>query len=179
MEARNSVLFRGAVFSVCRNGEWFRGMGCIICEEPGESDFGCGAYDSVVFLRRANAGKMAGAAAVADHRRNSPGAGGITCRLRRNGGPGFVSRTAWGSVERQPRGIRSLLCLSHYDLAHVPGIWASVIAGRIFHVHHVESRRRVNALDGRGLVDSFWYFEGRISGTADRMRDPPVSLSAR
>src|ERR1700680_4974773 len=58
-------------------------------------------------------------------------------------------------------------------------MWASVIAGRIFHVHHVESRRRVNALDGRGLVDSFWYSEGGIGGATARMRDHVWTLSAR
>src|ERR1039458_9740549 len=89
MEARRRAYPGRAVFSLCRHRERFRGMGCFVCEEPGKSDAGPGAHDSFVLLRRAHAGEMAGATAIANDRRNSTSAGGFAGRLRGYGGAGF------------------------------------------------------------------------------------------
>src|ERR1039458_1572103 len=179
MEARRRAYPGRAVFSLCRHRERFRGMGCFVCEEPGKSDAGPGAHDSFVLLRRAHAGEMAGAAAIANDRRNSTSAGGFAGRLRGYGGPGFVARPAWGGGECWRRGTGPLLRLSHYDLAIVPGIWASVVADWVFHVHEVKHRRRAASLVGRRFVESFRYPQGRTGRATDRMRGHVWSIPER
>src|SRR5271169_1685431 len=102
MEARRVADSGGAVFSLCRDREQFWGMGCIVCQELGELDAEHGADDAFVFLCRTDAGEMGGATAVANDRRDSIGAGGITHGMCGYGGPGFITWPARGSGECLP-----------------------------------------------------------------------------
>ena len=110
--------------------------------------------DSFFFLCGAHAGKIAGADAAANDRRNPPGAGGIADGLCGNGGAGVVARPAWRGGERESRRIGAFQCLSDYDFALVAGVRTSRLTDRVGHVHALQPWRRIDAVAGRRFVDS-------------------------